>query len=89
MKNLIALSTLMFSLTAFAQAPVIYKVEGMTCGNCVKAIKSQVCKLADIAQCEVSVGEVKLTPKPGQTIDQAQIQAAMSKAGEYKIISGK
>lgn len=82
-KTLIA-GILFFASAAFAESAT-YNVEGMHCGSCVKAIKAQVCKMDGLESCDVSMGKVIVAPKSGVTISQDQIQAAISKAGEYKI----
>lgn len=83
-KTLIAI-TLFLSQTALAET-ITYNVEGMHCGSCVKSIKAQVCKMDGIEKCDVSVGKVVISTKEGVSISQDQIQSAVSKAGEYKII---
>lgn len=85
MKKALILASLFVSQIALAGATT-YNVEGMHCGSCVKAIKAQVCKMDGLDACEVSLGKVMITPKTGVSISQEQIQAAMAKAGEYKII---
>ncbi len=84
MKKLMILSALLFSQAVLAET-VTYDVQGMHCGSCAKAIKSQVCKMEGLEKCEVSVGKVVISPKAGIAISQDQIQSAISKAGEYKI----
>ena len=85
MKKTLILLSFVFSQIALADATT-YNVEGMHCGSCVKAIKAQVCKIDGLETCEVSLGKVVISPKTGINITQDQIQAAMAKAGEYKII---
>lgn len=85
MKSLIA-GILFFTSAAFAESTT-YNVEGMHCGSCAKAIKAQVCKMDGLESCEVTLGKVVIAPKSGVTISQDQIQAAISKAGEYKIVN--
>lgn len=84
MKKTIALMVLMMAPMALAET-VTYNVEGMHCGSCAKAIKSQVCKMDGLEKCDVTMGKVVISPKNGIQISQDQIQAAISKAGEYKI----
>ncbi len=84
-KTLVA-GILFFASAAFAE-PTTYDVEGMHCGSCVKAIKARVCKMDGLESCDVTMGKVVVTPKSGVTISQDQIQAAISKAGEYKIVN--
>lgn len=85
MKKAFVLFTLLFTQAALAET-ITYNVEGMHCGSCAKAIKAQVCKMDGLEKCDVTVGKVVISPKTGINISQDQIQAAISKAGEYKII---
>jgi copper chaperone CopZ len=85
MKYILIIVSLFFSAAVFGEATT-FNVEGMHCGSCVKAIKAQVCKIEGLETCEVSLGKVVISPKTGINITQDQIQAAMTKAGEYKII---
>lgn len=85
MKSLIV-GILFFASAAFAESTT-YNVEGMHCGACVKSIKRQVCQMDGLESCDVSLGKVIVAPKAGVTISQDQIQAAISKAGEYKIVN--
>ena len=76
-------------LPLFAQAETTtYTVEGMHCSSCAKAIKAQVCN-DSMEKCDVSVGKVVITPKAGLQISKEQIQAAISKAGDYKVSGSK
>nr|BFD59067.1 hypothetical protein CKG001_11740 [Bdellovibrio sp. CKG001] len=84
MKMLLAATALLFSQAALAET-ITYNVEGMHCGSCARAIKAQVCTMEGLEKCDVTVGKVVISPKAGVSISQDQIQAAISKAGEYKI----
>nr|BFD62445.1 hypothetical protein BdHM001_11260 [Bdellovibrio sp. HM001]BFD67650.1 hypothetical protein HAGR004_26720 [Bdellovibrio sp. HAGR004] len=84
MKLLLAATALLFSQAALAET-ITYNVEGMHCGSCARAIKAQVCTMEGLEKCDVTVGKVVISPKAGVSISQDQIQAAISKAGEYKI----
>ncbi|WP_347356853.1 heavy metal-associated domain-containing protein [Bdellovibrio sp.] len=84
MKMLLAATALFFSQAALAET-ITYNVEGMHCGSCARSIKAQVCTMEGLEKCEVSMGKVVISPKSGVNISQDQIQAAISKAGEYKI----
>lgn len=86
MKKTLAIFALLFSQAALADSTT-YNIEGMHCGSCVRAIKAQVCNMEGLEKCEVSFGKVMVTPKSGINISQEQIQAAITKAGEYKIIN--
>ncbi|MGZ3770342.1 MAG: heavy-metal-associated domain-containing protein [Bdellovibrio sp.] len=84
MKKAFILISLFLSQTVFAET-VTYNVQGMHCGSCAKMIKAEVCKMDGLEKCDVTMGKVVISPKTGVTINQDQIQAAISKAGEYKI----
>lgn len=84
MKKALVLTALLLSQTVLAET-ITYNVEGMHCGACAKAIKAQVCKMDGLEKCDVTMGKVVISPKTGININQDQIQAAISKAGEYKI----
>lgn len=84
MKTASLLITLLISSAAFAET-VTYNVEGMHCGSCAKNVKAEVCTMKGLEKCEVTTGKVVITPKAGVMISQDQIQAAITKAGEYKI----
>ncbi|MCX7977622.1 MAG: heavy-metal-associated domain-containing protein, partial [Bdellovibrionaceae bacterium] len=58
-----------------------YKIEGMTCGSCVRAVKKSVCKLPGINKCEVEVGSLTLDFTPGQGPSEADIEKAVKAAG--------
>ncbi len=85
MKKAFIIATLLISQTALAET-ITYNIEGMHCGSCARSIKAQVCNMEGLEKCEVSVGKLVISPKAGVTISQDQIQAAVTKAGEYKII---
>ncbi|WP_374079120.1 heavy-metal-associated domain-containing protein [Bdellovibrio bacteriovorus] len=84
MKKALVFTALLLSQTALAET-ITYNVEGMHCGSCAKAIQAQVCKMDGLDKCDVTVGKVVISPKKGISISQDQIQAAISKAGEYKV----
>lgn len=88
MKKALVLASLLLSQIALADTTT-YNIEGMHCNSCAKSIRAQVCKIDGLEKCDVSVGKVVVSTKQGVTISQDQIQAAISKAGEYKIISAE
>lgn len=76
---------LFLSLQAFAQTKK-FAVEGMTCEGCVQAIKAKLCKSPEIQTCDVKVGSVELTFKPGNTLgDQAVIEKIKSAGYNAKV----
>lgn len=86
MKAFIAL--VLFSLPVFAGTQT-YTVSGMTCNSCVKSVKAKVCQMEGIEKCDVTVGKVVLTPKTGFQLPKDQIEAAIAKAGDYKVTDMK
>jgi copper chaperone CopZ len=85
--NLIAILTV-FSAAALAETAQ-FQVKGMMCGECVKAVKAQVCGLESVKTCDVKVGSVVLTSKPGSTIDVKAVEALVAKAGDYKVVKSE
>lgn len=66
----------------FANADTkLFQVEGMTCGSCVKAIKSKLCSSPEIKTCEVEVGKVQLTYNEGQTLSDQSVIEKIKSAG--------
>ncbi|MFS4460551.1 heavy-metal-associated domain-containing protein [Bdellovibrio sp. HCB2-146] len=84
MKHLLILTALLLSSAAHADTTT-YDVAGMHCGSCAKSIQAQVCKMDGIEKCDVTVGKIVISSKKGVVLSQDQIQAAVSKAGDYKI----
>ncbi|MBV2167127.1 MAG: heavy-metal-associated domain-containing protein [Bdellovibrio sp.] len=84
MKKAFIIATLLISQTALAET-ITYNIEGMHCNSCVRSIKAQVCNMEGLEKCDVSMGKLVISPKTGINISQDQIQAAVTKAGEYKI----
>lgn len=77
MKSLILTTLTLFALNAQAETKT-YSVEGMTCGNCVKKVKAQVCKIPGVTDCKVDVGQVSLT---SDKLDDAEVTKAITAAG--------
>ena len=77
---LIPATVFLTSFAAFA-GTVTYQIEGMTCQNCVKSVKKEVCTLPNVTKCEVDVGTVKLTTPENLSIDEKLLKTAVEKAG--------
>lgn len=75
-------------LAAFAGTPVDVKVEGMSCGACVKKVNDELAKLSDVEKGSVKVslkGEhATLTLKNNDASSLEAVKAAVTKAG-YKV----
>ena len=62
-----------------------YKIAGMHCAGCAGMAKAEVCKIEGIDKCNVSVGKIVITPKANAVVSKAQVQTALTKAGEFSI----
>ena len=62
-----------------------YKVEGMTCGHCVKAVTEEVTKVrgVDSVNVDLASGTLDVT---GADLDDAAVAAAVDEAG-YSVVS--
>jgi copper chaperone len=77
------MTSLLLILSAQADTRT-YEINGMTCGSCEKSVKKQVCSLPGVTDCQVEVGKIVLK---GESIDDTAVKAAVSKAGEYSVVS--
>lgn len=66
----------------------VFTVKGMHCEACVSAITKEVCTEGTYASCNVTLtdeskqlGEIRLVPKDGQTVDAAQLKKSVSDIG--------
>mgnify|MGYP000851764450 CR=1 FL=1 len=77
-------SVLLSSMMAFAGQTTV-EISGMTCGGCVSAVKSKLCKMEGVAECKVEVGKATLVTKAGVTLDSKKISDLVTEAGsDYK-----
>lgn len=60
-----------------------FKIEGMSCGHCVMAVKKELSKLS-LESAEVEIGSAKVTFDES-AVDSVKIEEAISEAG-YKVI---
>lgn len=58
-----------------------YQVTGMTCGHCEMSIREEVEQIAGVQDIAVSAQTGKLTVTGADTIDDAQVLAAVEEAG--------
>ena len=63
-----------------------YKVEGMSCEHCVRAVSAEVGGLDGVSAVDVDLatGEVAVTSE--SPLDEAQVQAAVDEAG-YELVT--
>lgn len=58
-----------------------YQVTGMTCGHCEMSIREEVEQIAGVQDIAVSAQTGKLTVTGAETLDDAQVLAAVEEAG--------
>jgi copper chaperone len=58
-----------------------YKVTGMTCGHCEMSIREEVGKIPGVEGIQVSAQTGKLVVTGSDTVDDAQVLAAVDEAG--------
>ena len=66
-----------------------YAVTGMTCGHCASAVTSElksVDGVSDVTVDLVAGGSSSVTVTSTQTLDQAQVAAALDEAGDYQLV---
>lgn len=83
----LALIFFSFNFASFAEntAPQIFHVAGMHCAACAKMIEGKVCQLEGIQSCSVEVGKITITSEA--PVASEKVQAALSEAGEYKVVA--
>ncbi|TVR79463.1 MAG: heavy-metal-associated domain-containing protein [Chitinophagaceae bacterium] len=62
-----------------------YKVEGMTCGNCVSKVKSEILKHPDVLTAEVSLEKKQAEIEMDKHIQTSDLQKRLSDIGNYTI----
>lgn len=75
---------LMMAFSAWAQGPVYsIGVDGLACPFCVYGIEKQLQKLDGVEQVktDIKLGRVVVTVQDGKTLDKAQVEQAVKKAG--------
>ena len=66
-----------------------YDVTGMTCGHCASAVTSELKTLDGVTDVTVDLvagGSSSVTVTSTQTLDQAQVAAALDEAGDYQLV---
>ena len=58
-----------------------FTVDGMTCDHCVRAVTSEVEKIAGVASVTVDLGAGRLTLVSEEPVDPASVRAAVEEAG--------
>ena len=58
-----------------------FKVDGMTCGHCVAAVRAEVSKLSGVTKVEVDLEVGAVTVESEQPVDPVAFAAAIDEAG--------
>ena len=58
-----------------------YQVTGMTCGHCEMSIREEVGQIAGVEEIQVNAQTGKLVVTGSDTVDDAQVLAAVEEAG--------
>ena len=67
------------------EATSTYRVTGMTCGHCVKAVTEEVSAIAGVSAVEVDLETGALRVTSATPIDFDRIVEAVAEAGDYKV----
>ena len=62
-----------------------YEIAGMSCGGCVNSVKQAMLKIADVSEAEVYLHPQSAVLTMNRSIDIAELQTQLSKAGHYTI----
>lgn len=62
-----------------------YQLSGMSCGGCVSNVKRALLQLSEVTDAEVHLNPQRAVLTMDKSIDVDQLQAQLSKAGQYKI----
>jgi copper chaperone len=58
-----------------------YSVTGMTCDHCVRAVETEVGRIAGVASVSVDLGAGRVTLTSDEPVDPALVRAAVEEAG--------
>ncbi len=62
-----------------------YSISGMTCGNCVSKVKSELLKIGDVVQAEIKLSPPQASITMQKHIPVSTLQHAIGKAGKFSI----
>ncbi len=63
-----------------------YRVEGMTCEHCVRAVRAEVGALEGVDEVEVDLATGEVAVTSAAPLDRAAVQAAVDEAG-YELVA--
>jgi copper chaperone CopZ len=62
-----------------------YSISGMTCGNCVSKVKSELLKIGDVIQAEIQLSRPQASITMQKHVPVSTLQNAINKAGNFVI----
>ena len=62
-------------------AEATYSVTGMTCDHCVRAVETEVGKIAGVGSVRVDLAAGQVTLRSDDPVDPAEVKAAVEEAG--------
>ena len=63
-----------------------YRVTGMTCGHCVRAVTEEVSKLAGVNKVDVDLASGTITVSSDMPLEEGALRAAVDEAG-YELVA--
>ncbi|MCE7080586.1 cation transporter [Streptomyces sp. ST2-7A] len=63
----------------------IWKVSGMTCGHCEKAVSQELSALPGVTSVQARAGEGLVTVESDRPLEEAAVRAAVDEAG-YEVV---
>jgi copper chaperone len=64
----------------------VFTVKGMTCGHCVKAVKSEVSRIDGVSAVDVELQSGRVTVDSQHPLDREALRLAVEEAG-YELVS--
>ena len=73
-------------MTSTDMTSTTYRVEGMTCDHCVRAVRAEVGALEGVAEVEVDLATGEVAVTSDAPLDPATVRAAVDEAG-YELVA--
>lgn len=73
-------------MTSTEMTSTTYRVEGMTCDHCVRAVRTEVEAIEGVAEVEVDLATGEVAVTSDAPLDPATVRAAVDEAG-YELVA--
>lgn len=73
-------------MTSTDMTSTTYRVEGMTCDHCVRAVRTEVGAIEGVAEVEVDLATGEVAVTSAAPLDPATVRAAVDEAG-YELVA--